>query len=282
MYIYMCVYVYIYRDPLQFWGGRNDPLSARFYIAPPSKDIGLQWFSIMRARGFWRKQEEQNRSQIERGEGEKKGKNRKTIDERFNRGLPSNRNRVDFKRMHFSRGLAFIKICIEARASQGRDEIPFCGRNEIENDEFFLEKGARKGRKRKEREKKKGKYRFSSLRELGRWGKNDEETGGNWRRVDKFAARCAREMFNIGWVSGEEQAAGKIRYGKNWPDEGELPCSAEFWTSLSVGRRVAAPFNLASCAQQWFSAGFTIKPLLLLVSFDENHPYDSKINDPTI
>lgn len=123
----------------------------------------------MRARGFWRKQEEQNRSQIER-EG-KKGKNRKTIDERFNRGLPSSRNRVDFKRMHFSRGLAFIKICIEARASQGRDEIPFCGRNEIENDEFFLEKGGRKGRKRKEREKKKERIDFPPVAGIRTMGK---------------------------------------------------------------------------------------------------------------
>lgn len=42
--IALLVDIYIYRDPLQFRGAER-PLkrgSARFYIAPPSKDIGLQ------------------------------------------------------------------------------------------------------------------------------------------------------------------------------------------------------------------------------------------------
>ena len=175
VYIYVCIRIYISGSVAVLGGAERSLKRSVLYRTPEQGYWITVIFNYESTRILAKTGAKPER---ERG-GEKKGKNRKTIDERFNRGLPSSRNRVDFKRMHFSRGLAFIKICIEAQASQGRDEIPFCGRNEIENDEFFLEKGARKGRKRKEREKKKGKYRFSSLRELGRWGKNDEETGGN-------------------------------------------------------------------------------------------------------
>lgn len=159
----------------------------------------------MSARGFWRKQEQNREPDRERTRGGKKrGKNRKTIDERFNRGLPSSRNRADFKRMHFSRepwrNLAFIKICIEARASQRRDEIPFRGRNEIENDEFFLEK-ERKREREKWKKEEEGKKKECIDRTIFLAQEEDggkmEGTGGNWRRVDKFAARAV-EMFNIG------------------------------------------------------------------------------------
>lgn len=124
----------------------------------------------MRARGFWRKQE-QNELDREReqggegGEGKKKGKNRKTIDERFNRGLPSSRNRVDLKRMHFSRepGAAWPLLKFVSKLELRRGEMKFRSAEEMRSrmTNFFLKTGGGK-KKKKEKEGKKGIYRFSS------------------------------------------------------------------------------------------------------------------------
>lgn len=124
----------------------------------------------MRARGFWRKQE-QNEPDREREQGgrergrKKKGKNRKTIDERFNRGLPSSRNRVDFKRMHFSRepGAAWPLLKFVSKLELRRGEMKFRSAEEMRSrmTNFFLKTGGGK-KKKKEKEGKKGIYRFSS------------------------------------------------------------------------------------------------------------------------
>lgn len=57
-------------------------------------------------------------------------------------------------------------------------------------------------------------------------------TGGNTEvdkfvRAQKFLARCS--VFNIGGVSDKENSReDKVRsLAKNYPDEGEFPCSAE-------------------------------------------------------
>lgn len=100
-----------------------------------------------------------------RGRGrKKKGKNRKTIDERFNRGLPSSRNRVDFKRMHFSRepGAAWPLLKFVSKLELRRGEMKFRSAEEMRSrmTNFFLKTGG--GKKKKEKEGKKGIYRFSS------------------------------------------------------------------------------------------------------------------------
>lgn len=159
----------------------------------------------MRARGFWRKQEQnepdRGREQGGRGRGrKKKGKNRKTIDERFNRGLPSSRNRVDFKRMHFSRepGAAWPLLKFVSKLELRRGEMKFRSAEEMRSrmTNFFLKTGGGKKKKRKRREKRNiSIFLVAGIRMMG---EKMEETGGNWRRVDKFAARAVGEMFNIG------------------------------------------------------------------------------------
>lgn len=95
---------------------------------------------------------------------EKKGKNRKTIDERFNRGLPSSCNRVDFKRMHFSRepSAAWPLLKFVSKLELRRGEMKFRSAEEMRSrmTNFFLKTGG--GKKKKEKEGKKGIYRFSS------------------------------------------------------------------------------------------------------------------------
>lgn len=118
----------------------------------------------MRARGFWRKQEQnepdREREQGGKGEGKKKkGKNRKTIDEQFNRGLPSSRNRVDFKRMHFSRepGAAWPLLKFVSKLELRRGEMKFRSAEEMRSrmTNFFLKTGRKKKKK-----KKKGKKEY--------------------------------------------------------------------------------------------------------------------------
>lgn len=117
----------------------------------------------MRARGFWRKQEQnepdREREQGGRGRGrKKKGKNRKTIDERFNRGLPSSRNRVDFKRMHFSRepGAAWPLLKFVSKLELRRGEMKFRSAEEMRSrmTNFFLKTGGGKKKKKKKKGKK--------------------------------------------------------------------------------------------------------------------------------
>lgn len=142
----------------------------------------------MRARGFWRKQEQnepdRGREQGGRRRGrKKKGKNRKTIDERFNRGLPSSRNRVDFKRMHFSRepGAAWPLLKFVSKLELRRGEMKFRSAEEMRSrmTNFFLKTGGgKKKKKRKRREKRNiSIFLVAGIRMMGKKWRKLEVTG---------------------------------------------------------------------------------------------------------
>lgn len=113
---------------------------------------------------------------------EKKGKNRKTIDERFNRGLPSSRNRVDLKRMHFSRepGATWPLLKFVSKLELRRGEMKFRSAEEMRSrmTNFFLKTGGGKKKKRKRREKRNiSIFLVAGIRMMGKKWRKLEVTG---------------------------------------------------------------------------------------------------------
>lgn len=116
----------------------------------------------MRARGFWRKQEEQNRSQIERGEGEKKEK----IGKRSTNGLIEACPRVAIawtsSACIFPAAWPLLKFVSKLELRRGEMKFRSAEETRSRMTNFFLEKGEEKEEKRERERKKRNDYRFSS------------------------------------------------------------------------------------------------------------------------